>query len=322
MRPIRRILVAVKDPGTPALPAVAKGARIAQACGAHLELFHALKASIWAQDATAYETAMEDLHLTQRQQFIQQLDRIAARLRLHGIHASTAVEYDYPAHEAIIRRAQDTSADLIVAGRSNARLLAWPTDWELLRHSPTPLLLVRPSGPYRHPAVLAAVDPCHAHSKPGTLDAEILGVAEQLTRTLKGKLHVVHAYAPIIMGSAASSVNDGIAARLDGIAAADARTGFEQLLAQYSVPRAQRHLVGELPVTAINTVARRVRARIVVMGALARSGLERLIIGNTAEKLMDELPCDILAVKPTGFECHIRAQPAGPRLRTGGLLHP
>jgi universal stress protein E len=43
------------------------------------------------------------------------------------------------------------------------------------------------------------------------------------------------------------------------------------------------------------------RSAMVVMGALARSGLKRLLIGNTAERLLDHLPCDLLVVKPVGF---------------------
>jgi universal stress protein E len=195
MRPIRRILVAIKDPGANTLPAVAKAARIARACGAHLELFHALKASVWANNSTAYEKALLDLQRTQGQQYLQRLGRIAARLRLHGIEVSTAVEYDYPAYDAIVRQAKATSADLIVASRSGCSLLRL-TDWELLRQSPIPVLLVKKSGPYRHPNILAAVDPSHAHSKPAQLDREILGVAEQISKALKGKLHAIHAYAP------------------------------------------------------------------------------------------------------------------------------
>jgi universal stress protein E len=314
MRPIRRILVAVKDPGANTLPAVAKAARIARACGAHLELFHALKASVWANNPTAYETALLDLQLTSGQQYLQRLGRIAARLRLHGIQVTTAVEYDYPAHEAIVRHAKATSADLIVASRSAGSLLRL-TDWELLRQSPIPVLLVKKSGPYRHPNVLAAVDPCHAHSKPAQLDLEILSAAEQISRALQGKLHAVHAYAPVVIGAAAASVSDSVAARLDGIAASNARTEFDRLLEGDTIPRARRHLVGNLPGRAINEVARRIHAQIVVMGALSRTGLKRLIIGNTAEKLLDDLPCDILIVKPAQFVCRVPAKPVGPRPR-------
>jgi len=47
--------------------------------------------------------------------------------------------------------------------------------------------------------------------------------------------------------------------------------------------------------------AERVRADIVVMGAVSRSRLQRIFVGNTAERVLDHLPCDVLIVKPTEF---------------------
>ena len=43
--------------------------------------------------------------------------------------------------------------------------------------------------------------------------------------------------------------------------------------------------------------ARTQGADLVVMGALARWGLKRAILGSTAEKVLDHLPCDILIVR-------------------------
>jgi universal stress protein E len=318
MQPIRRILVAISDPGASSQAAVAKGARIAKACHAHLELFHSIKASVFANSPAAYDEAVSDLHSTQRAQYLQRLGRVAARVRLHGIKVSTAIEYDFPAHDAIIRHARATGADLIIAGKSrddrkSPRLLKL-TDRELLRHSPLPVLLVKHSRPYRHPTVLAAVDPTHAHAKPRELDQEILDAGLALTQPMGGKLHAVHAYAPIVMGSAASSVPPNLASRLDGIARAEAKSLFEAALAERDVPRSRRHLVATSPEDAIEQAARRTRADIVVMGALSRSGLKRLFIDNTAERLLDELACDVLVVKPRQFVSHVPARCNGPRL--------
>jgi universal stress protein E len=33
------------------------------------------------------------------------------------------------------------------------------------------------------------------------------------------------------------------------------------------------------------------------MGAMSRSGLKRIFIGNTAEKVLDSLQCDVLIVR-------------------------
>jgi len=39
-------------------------------------------------------------------------------------------------------------------------------------------------------------------------------------------------------------------------------------------------------------------AAVVVMGAISRSGIDRVFVGSTAERLLDELVCDVLVVKP------------------------
>ena len=321
MHPIRTILVAVKDPTASALPAVMKAVQIARACGARLELFHAIQASVYADTPAAYEEALTDLYRNEHRQLLQRLGRIAARIKLHRVEVSCAVALDHPIYDAIIRRARLIGADLIVAQRhGGGRGLLRLTDWELLRHSPLPLLLVAGSRAYHRPTVLAAVDPTHAHAKPAQLDAEILAAGGALCEALRGRLHAVHAFAPVVMGSSAKSLAASVAARLDRIAAAEAAGQVEALLQKSEIPAARRHLVGAPPAKAIAAVARKTHAAIVVMGALSRSGLKRLFIGNTAERAFDELASDLLIVKPPQFQCRVPRESTGPRLR--GRPHP
>ncbi|MGL1102669.1 universal stress protein, partial [Vibrio parahaemolyticus] len=57
-----------------------------------------------------------------------------------------------------------------------------------------------------------------------------------------------------------------------------------------------------------------IHSSIVVMGAVSRSGLKRLFIGNTAERTLDLLSCDVLIVKPAQFTNHL------PRGRRGARM--
>jgi universal stress protein E len=41
------------------------------------------------------------------------------------------------------------------------------------------------------------------------------------------------------------------------------------------------------------------------MGAVSRRGLDRLLIGSTAERTLDRLNCDVLVVKPRGFRTNV-----------------
>jgi len=108
---------------------------------------------------------------------------------------------DYPAHEAVIRAAEHFEADLIaVDSHRSAHLVPWLlhfTDWELLRMSRVPVLLVKNRRPYRRPRVLAAVDPGHTFAKPRDLDDEILRFADTLAQRLRGTLHAAYAFNPL-----------------------------------------------------------------------------------------------------------------------------
>jgi universal stress protein E len=302
MRSIRRILVAIKDPAAPTQPAVAKATQLARALGAELELFHALDSSVYVDLLGTPGSLMAGCE-EERRQFLQRLARIAARVRLHGVNAAVAVEWDHPAYEAILRHAMLTRADLIVAeahvGRHIAPGVIRFADWELLRLSPVPVLLVKGTRPYHRPTVLAAVDPSRAYSKPAKLDEEILGMAATVSEAVRGTLHAVHACEPLPQGLAMIAART--AERVHDAVGAHASLGFDRLLRSTKIPAAHRHLINGHPSDVVQKAARSLRSEIVVLGAMSRSGLERVLIGNTAERLLDRLCCDLLIVKPAEF---------------------
>jgi nucleotide-binding universal stress UspA family protein len=200
-RRIRRILVAIKDPEARALPALAKAAQLARGLDAELVLFQAIDAPLYLEADVARRGGLKDIERRGRAASLARLERRARRLRRLGIRVSVSAEWDYPAYEAVVRAAGPAGVDLIVAerhaGRHFAAGLLHLTDWELLRLSPIPVLLVKRPGRYRRPVVLAAVDPDKRYAKPERLDREILQAGAQLADALRGTLHVVHAYSPL-----------------------------------------------------------------------------------------------------------------------------
>lgn len=316
MRSIRRILVAVKDPGATSLPAVAKGTQLARALGAELELFHSIGDSIYLDTLDGTQQSLKQIEDEGRKQVLGQLERIAERVRRHGVNVTTGAEWDHPVYESIVRRAGRIEADLIVAerhtGRHRLQSLLRLTDWELLRLSPVPVLLVKRPRPYRRPTVLAAVDPTHAFAKPATLDKEILAVSSVVVKALLGRLHAVHAYWVMRPGTWAGTPMGTKRTRKGS--AASAKAAFERVLRPFDVASGRRHLVKGQPIEAVLAVAREFSSSIVVMGAISRSGLKRLFIGNTAEQLLDRLPCDLLIVKPVGFASRVPSARRGARV--------
>jgi nucleotide-binding universal stress UspA family protein len=49
------------------------------------------------------------------------------------------------------------------------------------------------------------------------------------------------------------------------------------------------------------------RPDLVVMGTVSRGGIPGLLMGNTAERLIDRIDCALLTVKPQDFVCPIPA---------------
>jgi universal stress protein E len=312
MQPIRRILVAVKDPQARVLPAVNKAAQIAKGLNAQLTLFHDIATPLYAEALQGrgidLQTMTREVQTSRR----EQLEKLAARIRKHDVDVDVAADWDYPPAEAIIRKAQRISADLLVvenhhgSGRHPARWLLAYTDWELLRLCPIPVLLVKNRQLYHRPRVLAAVDPGHAYAKPSNLDRQILRAGAQLVHALRGELHALHVFHPPL--AMMPTMPDGPLIDMDTSHSELqrlARRELDRLVDGFDVKRSHCHLVQGRPNDVIPATAKRERSAIVAMGVVSRSGLKRFFIGNTAEFVMDAVTSDILVVKSADFQSRV-----------------
>jgi universal stress protein E len=318
MARIRCILVAVKDPAANALLALPKAAQLARALDAELVLFQAIDAPLHLETDAARLHDLVGIERSARTASLVRLEARARRLRNLGIRVRVAAEWDYPVYEAVLRAAARVGADLIVAdlhaGRHLAAGLLHLTDWELLRFSPVPVLLVKRPGHYRRPVVLAAVDPDHRYEKPERLDREILQAGALLAGALQGKLHMVHAYSPVpLTAYTRGTLSEDIVKDMLRRSARAAADKLELLAGPAGIRAARRHLVARHPSDAIVQAAAQTRSAVVVMGALARSGLKGLLIGNTAERVLGQLPCDLLVIKPSGFRGKVLRRRRGAR---------
>ena len=313
---IRHILVAVGDARRAPRNELRKAAALAKASGASIELFHSIAESAldvtWKRKARGADRHYRAAAVTRGR---ERLERFAREVGLRGSHVTCTTLWDYPPHEAIVRRAFTTGADLVIAAtrphRLRGRIFLRNTDWELIRHCPVPLLLVKSPRPYQQPTVLAALDPFHAHARPADLDARLLAAGNTFAHLLHGTLHAFHAYMPLIIvtplppSAAALAVLPPEAEEAHGRQIARV---IGQLAERAGIPPARCHIrmgdvAGELCAT-----AKRVRSGLVVMGAVSRSALTRLFIGNAAERVLDKLACDVLIVKPRGFKSRVPAR--------------
>jgi universal stress protein E len=319
MKKLRRILVAVADLHHTHGGALRRAAELARSTGARVELFHVvtvplMKSKRFGRTLVPFQLTLEESVAVAQ----KSLARIVHSELFQGCRVDSVAVAETPAHEAIVRRAMATHSDLIINGTSPRgfanRMLLRHTDWELVRHSPVPLLLVKSTRQARKPLVLAAIDPLHANSKPARLDGKILDVASGMATILKATVHAFHAYMPLSVVLAASS-GEPVVWDIPALETKHTQVvlrEFTRALRRTKIPASRRHLRAGAAATELPECARSIRATLVVMGAVSRSWLDRLFVGNTAERVLDELVCDVLIVKPPGLKDSSAArQPRG-----------
>jgi len=201
---IRHILVAIGDVRRAPRSELRKAGALARAARATVELFHAIEEPDPGRSFPETASRAEvDLHRSAIvEKYRRRLERFARDASLRGVTVRSTVVWDYPPHAAVIRRALAARSGLVIAAarghRFGARLLLRNTDWELIRHCPVPLLLVKSPRTYRRPLILAAVDPRHTHARPADLDARLSQTGGEIARLLHGSLQVFHAYMPLV----------------------------------------------------------------------------------------------------------------------------
>ncbi|MEO8063535.1 MAG: universal stress protein [Pseudomonadota bacterium] len=321
MNKVHRILFAVKNPDSRRQAGFEKAVALARSLGASLELFHAISTPVFMDLQPLTGTSLAEIRREALALRTRRLEKMALAARKHHVATTCMVEWDFPPHEAIVRRVKRSKADLIIAechvGRRLTPWLMHLTDWELLRASPVPVLLLKNARAWqRRPTILAAVDPSHAHAKPSRLDAQILDAADGLAASFRGAVHVMHSNCPAMFGlTIGDPAIDAVTLqatyqqlKLKG------KRNFEAYANKEHIARKRRHLIDTDAVFGIPELARKLRADLVVMGAVSRSGLKRVFIGNTAERVLNALPCDVLVVKPAHYEKRVLPKARGMRV--------
>lgn len=295
----RTILVAVADPAARKQPAVDRGVQLAKATGARLVLFHAAFDSALSGRPffdSARLARSRGSFVTER---LRLIEKRASALRVAGVKVEVSVSWEEPAHEAVVRSALREKADLVVAGRHERHEDdAFPyrlTDWELMRLCPRPLLVVHPKR--RKPAggaVLAALDPTHAHDKPASLDARIVQHAAAIANALGLDCHAVHSMSP---RSYPLGVSVAARKRFDQ----RMQSKIDKIMVPTGARVAAVHIVHGDAARSLPAFAGKLPAQIVAMGIVSRRWIDRFVVGDTAESMIRRVPCDLLLIKPKDF---------------------
>lgn len=207
----------------------------------------------------------------------------------------------------IIRQVQSGQHDLVAKVSVNssrvAGMLFGTLDMNLLRKCPCPMLILKGHKKILNTKVLAAVDLVRHEPGRTNLDLTVVDLAASVARKAGGSLDLLHAsYQPFekkLKGGADNSLKT-VEALLKELRVAE--KGHMQALASHCKDLAPGlHLLKGKPQDVIPRFVKSHRIHLVVMGTVGRTGVAGFFIGNTAEKILQNLTCSVLAVKPEGF---------------------
>ena len=237
----------------------------------------------------------------------EMIEELADSVRNKGVLVNSSVLEERPIAEGIVQAVEKLNPRFLMKGThyhsAAERSIFIDTDWQLIRSCACPLYLVKPDKVRDNPLVLAAVDPTQSHDKPAALDQIIIDNAKNIAEKCNGEVHLVHTYQRLAgIGSEATRTFKPIKLPVDAIDKKIQAQHREKLDALADANHLDADHVHQLPGKTRETLpafARAYKVDIVVMGAVARRGLKRMVIGSTVERVLDHLPCDILIVRDT-----------------------
>lgn len=262
----------VIDPTTNNQRALTRAVSVARNSGAtiHAHLCFAMPTGIHANDMEAFEEA----ELTRQEMW---LERLLQPYKDDGIKIESAVECREDWREALVKAARKVKAGLIV--RSSYRRTALQrrvlktTDWTLLRGAHCPVLLVKTDRVGKLEKVLVALSVMDKDKRHEKLTDSVIEEARAIVDRTGAELYAVNAYY-----GRENFVHPPDLAK---------RVGLER----------NKAYVGEgMPEDVIGDHVKKLKAPLVVIGSLTRKGMSELVVGDTAERILDKINADIMVV--------------------------
>ena len=182
-------------------------------------------------------------------------------------------------------------------------------DMSLLRESPTPVWLFQNTNAVSQtPKLAVAIDPSDSDTTARKLSLKLLEDSAALAKFTKTDLQVISCWENFLDSAMLSSSwlnlsTSNIQEEIDK-SKQQHKLQLEALVEEAQLPSdlaVNIHIRHGLAVQQIPLFVQEENIETLVMGTLARSGIAGLIMGNTAETIVQNLNCSLIALKPDEF---------------------
>lgn len=226
-----------------------------------------------------------------------ELEKARSRFR----HLESATLWNPRSWEAVLHAAENAEADLILkatgeqasVGERVASVVRTPDEWNLLRHATVPVMLVKAAAWPKAPVVVCSLD-VFDDSHAG-LNRNVLTEARQFADLMNADLDLIYAY-PLFepwvgeLGAVKSY------AEIKAAVEEEARSRADALAADAGVAYRHLHLEEGQTAPVLAKLVEDAEAALLVVGTHAREGVRGVLLGNTSERILHAVDCDVVTV--------------------------
>jgi nucleotide-binding universal stress UspA family protein len=311
-------ILCIADSSEKSMPAIEKAVALAENNQASLKVVDVIDSNMIGGLMVEQKYVGNEIREQLVSSHLQELDAFLENFR-QGVDIESAVIIGTPFLE-IIYEVLRNSHDLVIRVAEDPDWLDklfGSDDMHLIRKCPCPVWLVKPGKTKTYRRILAAVDVTETGEQAEIetrwqLNRQILEMAASIAITDFAELHILHVWDAVgesaMRGAFMHKTEEEIQTYVEEVRTRHA-TALERLFDEVatSMPdsfdylKPKKHLLKGWARKAIPKAVSDIQADLVVMGTVVRTGIPGFIIGNTAEEVLNQLTCSVLAVKPPGF---------------------
>jgi universal stress protein E len=291
---MRELLVIANHQGN-TNPAFLHALEIAKTTQAKIELV----AFVHAAGVDSSEILTSEEKRKVRHRFIDdkqaEMDAFLETLDLENVKLHVDVVWERSFERWVISRCEQKSFDLILkSAHQKSITLHVPGDWQLIRHSADPVMIVGEQSWHNGGIILAALDLSSTKEASLKLNETILKYSFSLAQSTHSEMHACYS---IAMPSAVAKLDfidsdayeEKMKKVIDPI--------ISRLISEQGLNRDHLHLVSGRPAKEITRLIETIHADVIVMGNKTRPSLRGRLLGTTVQKVLQKTQADVVVVK-------------------------
>ncbi|TQV77061.1 universal stress protein UspA [Aliikangiella marina] len=291
---MRELLVIADRDGTQQ-PAFHHALEVAKNTGAAIEFVGFVHApGVDSSDILTHEEKRK-VHHSYIDNKQKEIEDFLSTIDAGDVKIHTDVVWEKSFERWVIARCDQRSFDMVYkSGHRSETFMYTPSDWQLMRHCPEPVMIVG-NQPWREGGViLAALDLGSDSQRSLTLNEDILRQAIKLAKATNSEMHACYS---IAIPKALADLDLIDPAAYESKMRANLDPVIRKLVDEAGLNRDKLHLLSGRPAKEICRISEKIKADVVVLGNKTRTSLRGRLLGNTAEDVLHTIQADVVVIK-------------------------